>query len=128
MRNRRKDYPFQGIWLVAEQSRRIGGEWRYYPESDHTERIICLFPTRRYAGISTMNSRVTGGPWVYDEETDVISIRTCIGSDTIRKCVFREEGELVYLYFYESLPHLRPVAQNVVEYSADIRYRLVRVG
>ncbi len=114
--------------VLEEYGRPMNGEWQHVAESDAAERIVCLFETGRYAGISMINSRISAGAWAYDEATDVLTIRTNVCSDTVRKCVFRVEEGGAMLYFYDDMPSARPSVEEIVVRKAYVRYRIVRVG
>jgi hypothetical protein len=120
--------PFQEIWFVVERQYRTGlsQEWETLPLSDLDRNIVCFLLHRRYCDINITRQGLTTGRWAYDPTTDVISVRTDLSSDTVKKCVFTDTATGTHLYVCDAPPHVRPSAESIVEWAACIRYRLVK--
>ncbi len=58
--------------------------------------------------------------------TGIISIIYDV-SEAVGKCVFRETGSRIHLYFYDDMPHIPTDGRTIAEHHAHMRYGIVRV-
>ncbi len=57
--------------------------------------------------------------------TGIISIIYDV-SEAVGKCISRETGKGIYLYFCDDMPHIPPDMRQIIEHHAHMRYKLTK--